>query len=173
MNMKKIISVILVLCTVFALAGCSKIYKNNDEMLEKVRKEMPVSDPDKAEIHNIGTISNGDNELFWYAAGNKNQPYKFFAVEFLSNGAVGDMAEYKYKKTYEPQKVGKSLYVLEWNDGYSFCINNPECKKVRVSYSDGTSREEIIDSSNYPYVFFEQTIPESYAFLDKDGNEIK
>ena len=35
---------VCILC--FALAGCKKIYKGTDELIEKAREEIPISDAD-------------------------------------------------------------------------------------------------------------------------------
>ena len=44
--MKRILCIIMVCILCFALAGCKKIYKGTDELIEKAREEIPISDAD-------------------------------------------------------------------------------------------------------------------------------
>ena len=66
----------------------------------------------------------------------------------------------------------KDVAILNWNRGYSFLINNPEVAKVKIALDNGETIEEIIGKDTIPYVFYVDTIPTEYVFLDTEGNEI-
>ena len=61
--------------------------------------------------------------------------------------------------------------ILQWGRGYSFCINNPKCKTIRITDGTGTY-DEVIENDCYPYVFYTNGVPSECVFLDSNGNEL-
>ena len=64
---------IAVLC--FSLMGCTKIYHGADELMEKARQEIPISDADTIEMRYAGMCGDDDRAIAWYISGNEYQAH--------------------------------------------------------------------------------------------------
>jgi len=64
---------IAVLC--FSLMGCTKIYHGTDELMEKARQEIPISDADTIEMRYAGMCGDDDRAIAWYISGNEYQAH--------------------------------------------------------------------------------------------------
>lgn len=165
--MKKILLFILLLCSCFPLCGCQKKLKGTNELIEKAREVIPVSDADTITIEYAGIVSNNDTALIWFISGSDIQSHYYLPMECTIVGKN----EYVYERIYEPMDRGEDTVVLEWNNGYAFLINNPICKTVRIVDNNGI-RDYVNEKEVYPYIFYNSQIPSEYVFLDKNGNEI-
>lgn len=160
---------ILAFISVLGLVGCSKTYDSTDAFIEKVRKEIPIAEADTIEIQYAGMTAKDDVVLLWYISGNEYQKHTYFPIECEIKGE----AEYKFVRSFNIVMEDRcdEVGILQWKRGYSFCINNPDCKTVRITDDAGT-HDEVIEIDSYPYVFCTQGLPLEYVFLDTDGNEL-
>ena len=77
-----------------------------------------------------------------------------------------------YRQLYRQTSWNIDEARVYWKKIYSFLINNPEVVKVKIALDNGETIEEIIGKDTIPYVFYVDTIPTEYVFLDTEGNEI-
>ena len=167
--MKRIISIALVCMLCFGLVGCTKTYKGTDELIEKAREEIPISDADTTDIQYAGMSVVEDKALIWFISGNEYQGHYYLPMEVEVKGED----EYVFVRTYRPMdRRGDDIALLDWMNGYAFVINNPKCVSVMIRDKTG-AHKEIIENNSYPYVFFyKYSSSFEYNFLDKDGNEL-
>ncbi len=168
--MKRILSAILISLLCLSLVGCSKTYHGTDELIEKARKEIPISEAETTDIVYAGITGKENKAIAWFISGNEYQAHYYLPmeVELKGNGA-----NYSFVRTYKPMDDNvKDVAILNWNRGYSFLINNPEVAKVKIALDNGETIEEIIGKDTIPYVFYVDTIPTEYVFFDTEGNEI-
>ena len=165
--MKKLITAFLALVCVLTMVGCQKTYKGVDELVEKAREELPVAEADTINLQYVGMCARDDEALIWFISGNEYQAHYYLPISFK----IVDRNTYTFLHTHKPLDRGTDIAVLQWNGGYSFLINNPNCAAVRITDNSGT-REEILEKDAYPYVFYNTLLPSEYVFLDEDGNEI-
>ncbi len=166
--MKKLITIVLLLTFVLSFAGCSSTIKGTEELIEKAREELPVSNADTIALKYAGLCGRDDKALIWFVSGNAYQAHYYLPIEFR----VAGKDEYTFVQSYKPVERGMDIAVLEWKGGYSFIINNPNCVAVRITDDSGT-HETAIEKSAYPYVFYHALLPTEYVFIGKDGNEMK
>ncbi len=165
--MKKLITVFIALAFGLALVGCSATISGTEELISKAREELPVSDSDTIELQYAGLCGKDGKALIWFVSGNEHQAHYYLPIEF---NVVGEN-EYTFSQSFKAVERAMDIAVLEWNGGYSFIINNPNCVTVKITDNSGT-HETTIEKDSYPYVFYNNLIPSEYVFLDKDGNEI-
>lgn len=159
--MKKLTAAILV--SVFLLSACGKM-KTTDGLIRKARKEMHVSDAESMDIAFAGECKNDSYSLLWFISGDESQAHYYLPMECLNvNG------EYEFRQTFEPISCGEDIAALQWQRGYSFLINSAKCKTLKITDTDGA---HTIDINEYPFVWYNETMPSEYLFLDIDGNEI-
>lgn len=169
--MKRILALILCLMTVLSLSACGNTLKGTEELIQKAREEMPISNADSIDLQYAGMCGIDDRAIAWFISGNEYQQHDYLPMEI----EVKENAdEYTYIRTYKPivDRV-EDIALILWNGGYAFVINNPNCKSVRFT-TDGGVYEEIIQADTYPYVFFYplgHAVVE-YELLDTDGNEL-
>ncbi len=168
--MKKPILIFLALICLMALIGCSETYDSTDALIEVVRREIPLAEADTVEIRYAGMTARGDTALLWYISGSEDQNHSYFPIECETRGE----AEYKFIRSFHIIMDDRcaDVGILQWGKGYSFCINNPACKAVRITDEAGTY-EEVIEKDAYPYVFYTRGLPTEYVFLDAEGKELQ
>lgn len=149
------------------LTGCSRSLQGTDELIEKAREEIPIAEADTMEIQYAGLCGKEDLALIWFISGNEYQAHYYLPMECEVVGPD----EYKYVRTYKPMDRGADIAVLQWENGYCFLINNPECKTIRVTTQEVTE-DIVIEKDAYPYLYYHDFVPEEYLFLDEEGNEI-
>ncbi len=168
--MRTIVSLFLAFILVFSLSGCGEIYDSTDDLIEKVREEIHLANAETVEIKYAGTCGNGSTALIWYIAGNEQQGYTYFPIECE---IIGE-ASYKFVRSFNIviDDRCEDVGILQWGNGYSFCVNNPECEAIRITDGSGT-RDEVIPFDCYPYIIYTNEVPSEYIFLDAEGNELK
>ena len=167
--MKRIISIVIVCLFYFSLAGCAKTYKGTDELMEKARKEIPISDADTIDMQYAGICGVDNKAIVWFISGNEYQAHYYLPmeVEIKGNGA-----EYTFVHTYKPMMArANDVAIVNWNQGYAFLINNPEVATVQMILQNGEVIEEVIQKGTIPYMFYVSFIPSEYILLDAEGNE--
>jgi hypothetical protein len=105
--MRKVISFIVLMALCVFIVGCSKTYHGTDELIEKARKEIPISDADTIEIQYAGMSGSDDKALVWFVSGNEYQAHYYFPMEVNIKGE----AEYTFEKVYKPMEQVKDIAV--------------------------------------------------------------
>lgn len=165
--MRKRITMLIsaLICISLPLAGCAKTYGSPEDLIEKVREESSAAET--MEIQYAGMCGAEDTALIWYVSGNPSQGYTYIPVECE---VVGE-AEYRYVQLFPPIEGENDIAVLQWKNGCAFCIHNQNCKTIRIMDHSGT-HDEVIGKDAYPYVFYHESWPCEYLFLDWEGNLI-
>lgn len=165
---KRMLICIFVLLAVVCLVGVSVMQSfkivGEDGLITKARKEIT----DLAEVETIemtiagkSTIDN-NRHLFWIVTGNEYQMHRYYPLEVIEV----DSGAYKFVKMYNGgHKRGQDLFFEYFGSGYSFVINNPECKSILIG-------ETIVPVTKTPFVYYCPFVPNEYYFLDADGNEL-
>ena len=167
--MKKIISIALITLLCFSLAGCAKTYHGTDELMEKARKEIPISDADTIEMQYAGMCGEDNKAIAWYISGNEYQSHYYLPMEIEIKG---NGANYTFVHTYKPMTDRcADVAVVNWHQGFAFLINNSKVATVQVTLQNGEDNEEAV--REIPYAFYVTTVPAEYIFLDADGNEVQ
>lgn len=169
--MKKIICVVLIFLFCFSFAGCAKTYHGTDELMEKARQEIPISDSDKIELQYAGMCGEGNKAIAWYISGDECQEHYYLPMEIEIKG---NEADYIFIHTHKPMTDRCSdVAVVNWHQGYAFLINNPMVSTVRIALQNGEIVEEVIQKDTTPHAFYVPFVPSDYVFLDAKGNEVQ
>jgi len=166
--MKRIVVFIVVLCMTITLCGCQKTLRGTDALIEKAREEIPVSDAENIDISFAGLCGRDDLALLWFVSGNEYQAHYYLPMECTVVGKD----EYTFERICKPLERGLDIAVLQWQGGYSFLVNNPDCKTIRITDNAGT-QDIAIKNDAYPFVYYNNAIPSKYLFLDAEGKEIQ
>lgn len=166
--MKKTLSAVLVLFFLLSLTGCQKKIEGTDGLIEKAREVIHVADSDIIEMQYVGMHTKGNVMLAWFISGNEYQAHYYLPMECE---VVGE-DEYVFNRIYDPlSRGGEDDYVLQWEGGYSFIVNNPKCRTLKITDSNST-KEINIDENAYPFIYYNELLPTAYAFLDAQGNKL-
>lgn len=166
--MKKTLSAVLVLFFLLSLTGCQKKIEGTDGLIEKAREVIPIADSDIIEMQYVGMHTKGNVMLAWFISGNEYQAHYYLPMECE---VVGE-DEYVFNRIYDPlSRGGEDDYVLQWEGGYSFIVNNPKCRTLKITDSNST-KEINIDENAYPFIYYNELLPTAYAFLDAQGNKL-
>ncbi len=156
-----------VLVLALVLSGCAQTYPSPDALVERVREEIPIAEADTAEIKYAGLSQNGDTALLWYISGSEQQARTYFPIEC----AVKGKSTYQFIRSFQiVMDRCEDVGIVQWEGRCAFCVNNPNCKAVRITDASGTY-EKTVDT--YPWVFHTKGLPSVYTFLDANGSEIK
>ncbi len=163
--MKKVLCILLVTLSLF-FTGCETL-KGTDALIEKAREVIPVAEADTVEIRYAGLNAKGDSSLHWFISGNEYQSHYYLPMVCTVVGKN----EYRFERVHKPLERGTDIVVFQWQGGYSFLVNNERCKAIRITDHSGTKNVNIKDDS-YPFVYYNDTIPSEYVFLDADGEKM-
>ena len=153
----------------FSLAGCTKTYHGTDELMEKAKQEIPLSNADTIEMQYAGMCGEDNRAIAWYISGNEYQAHCYLPMEIKIKG---NGANYAFVHTYKPMTDRcDDVAIVNWHQGYAFLINNPKVATVHVTLQNGGVAEE--DVPEIPYAFYIPSVPSEYAFLDAEGNEVQ
>lgn len=165
--MKKNISILLIALLCFSLVGCGKTYKGTDELMQKAREELPVSDADTIDLMYVGMSDIEDKALVWYISGNEFQAHYYLPMEVSVKNN-----RYSFVHTYKPMTdICADVAVVNWHQGYAFLVNNPKVETVQITLQNGEVNEEVVQE--IPYTFYVRSVPSEYIFLDAEGNEVQ
>jgi hypothetical protein len=169
---KYFIMVSVFLCLVIS-AGCQRAMDSPDALLEKAREEIPIANADTIALQYAGMYALDDSALLWFISGNEYQKHYYLPMECV----VPEEAEYTFVRTYKPMEFPvPDIAGLHWKDSYCFLINNPDCRRVKITDASGI-REVTIAEDAYPYILshqivYSESVPTEYQFLDAFGNEL-
>lgn len=157
---------------VLSLSACGKTLRSTDELIEAARKEIPISYAETTEIQFAGMSAEEEKAIAWFISGNAYQMHYYLPMELKVKEKPD---EYVFTRTFKPiDDRAEDIAYIYWNNGIAFLINNPNCKSVRFTSTDGVY-EETIQQDTYPYVFFYPSFHSvlEFVFLDSEGNELR
>ena len=151
----------MIAISLIALSACQKKYNTPSELCDIIRQEADITADEK--INYVGSCAKDGYALLWYISGDDiyNLEYIPAACYFTSEN------KYIFIQTYKPMDRGDNIAVLQWHGGYSFLVNNTECKQIKIRNG---AEIKGIPVTQYPFVYYNDIIPNEYDFLDKDGN---
>lgn len=164
---KKAVFVLGLLLCILCLFGCVRTYDTPQALIQRLRRELPLAQTE--EIQYAGMTAKDNLALLWFVTGNEDQVHTYFPVECRIRGEANVQFIRSFHIVMEDRC--SDVGILQWRRAYSFCINNPRCKTVRITDESGTY-DEVIEKDSYPYVFMTKGLPTEYLFLDAEGNEI-
>ena len=173
MNKKMIVfaSVLLMaICIVGVFVMQSTKIVGEEGLIAKARKEINNAEAETIDMVIAGKSTLTRNQktvhLFWFVTGNEYQANTPYPIEFVDLGNE----EYEFVHSYNPIPRGQDCYALLWHSGYSFFVNNPKCKTIKIYDYAGVKEIEVTE---YPFVCQNNLLPGDYLFLDENGNEIR
>lgn len=150
-------------------SGCGHAVIGHDGLIERARKEISVSSAETIEMKIAGSVDIDNSSLVWFVTGNEYQAHAYFPMEFDVDKNKKD--KFRFVRAYQAMDRGENIAVVEWKNGYSFLVNNDRCTSVTIGDRAG-KKEEIKVDGVLPWLYFCETIPAEYVFLDADGNEL-
>jgi len=167
--MKKSLLLILALIMTLSLTGCEKVMHTEEDFIARVRKEINSPDADTMEVQYIGAlVYEREEALLWFMTGNEYQAHRLIPMQCTLAKDGG----YVFKHAPLPLDRGEDIVVLPGHGigGYAFCINNPDCKTLRIEDVSGVTEVEVTE---YPFIYYNPLLPGEYTFLDADGNALR
>ena len=132
-------------------------------MIAKARKEIKnLAEVETIEMTIAGKSTIDNRHLFWIVTGNEHQMHRYYPLEVIEiqNG------EYKFVHLHNGgTQRGQDIFFEYFGSGYSFVINNPECKSIVLG-------DTIVPVTGIPFVYYCPFAPNEYCFLDADGNKL-
>lgn len=102
--MKKIFNILL---SIIMLTACGNTMKSEEELIERARKELPVSDSNSINVSYAGEFEKDGYFLLWFISGNENQTHYYLPMECQRNDN-----SYKFIQTFSPMKRGSDIAVM-------------------------------------------------------------
>lgn len=165
--MKKVFYIIMALLIAFSLSGCGGKTVGEQGLIAKAREEINVADANTIDIEIAGVSEVDDNMLFWFVTGNEYQKHGYYPIAFHRVGEE----QYEFIHTHKAFDRAYEIYVVQWNDGYSFLVNNENCKSIVLTNAAGET--ETVEVGELPFVYYYHELPEGgYSFLDANGEEL-
>lgn len=169
--MKKGLCTCILLSMLMICSGCRATLTTEEELIEKAREEITVAEADTIDVQLAAICTKNDKALMWFITGNEYQMHRYFPMVF---DVVGEN-EYVFVQRHNSLERGQDIYVYNWGDGYSFLVNNPECKSIKITGNVGglgAVTEVKIEDGDYPFHYYYELLPQEYIFLDGEGNEL-
>lgn len=169
--MKKGLCTCILLSMLMICSGCRATLTTEEELIEKAREEITVAEADTIDVQLAAICTKNDKALMWFITGNEYQMHRYFPMVF---DVVGEN-EYVFVQRHNSLERGQDIYVYNWGDGYSFLVNNPECKSIKITGNVGglgAVTEVKIEDGDYPFHYYYELLPQEYIFLDDEGNEL-
>jgi len=159
---------VFILLAAICLAGVynaqsSKIV-GEEGLIAKARREIKnLAEADTIEMSVAGKSTIDHNRhLFWMITGSEYQMHRYYPLEVIENTD----GEYKFVKLHNGgHERGQDIFFEPFGSGYSFIINNPNCKSIVID-------ETVVPVAETPFVYYHPWIPNEYSFLDESGNEL-
>lgn len=161
---QKILITFMIIGLILILGGCNKTAKDDKGMIKIAREELPISDSERITVQMIGSINKNGSRLACFMTGNENQGHGYYPVEFK----IITLKKYEFIKVYKMYQRDMDIYTYCWMDGYVFIVNNKECKSIELEAS--SEDRKIIKVDKIPFVFYYNSMPGEYNFLDEKGN---
>lgn len=153
-----------VICIIGIFAVQSSKIVGEEGLISTARKEIKnLAEVETIEMSVAGKSTiDGNRHLFWIITGNENQTHRYYPLEVTEV----DGGEYEFVKLYNGgHERGQDIFFEYFGSGYSFIINNPECKSIVIG-------ETAVPVTEIPFVYYCPFAPNEYSFLDANGNEL-
>ena len=167
--MRKVVYLLFTFFMLSILSGCGNTVIGHDGLIGKAREEISVSDAETIGIMIAGSVDIDRKSLVWFVTGNEYQSHSYIPMEFEIDKNQND--KFKFIKVYKAMDRAEDIAVIEWEKGYSFLVNNDKCKTISIINNTGKKEEIEVDGA-LPWLYYCETIPVEYVFLDSDGNEL-
>lgn len=134
-------------------------------LIAKARKEIKnLAEVETIEMTIAGKSTIEDNRhLYWIITGNEYQMHRYYPLEVIEI----ESGEYKFVRLrHSVVERGQDIFFARFGSGYSFIINNPKCKSIKLG-------ETVVPVTEIPFVYYCRFVPNEYYFLDADGNILK
>jgi len=164
---KRIISSIIIVIMILSLAGCQRVMYDEEDFIEKARKEFAISDAETIEMKYIGEHVKRDNALLWFMSGNEHQTHNYLPMSCTVTEDGGRVFEHTRSTVDRGTDI---VVVVDWHGGYAFCVNNTKYKTIRIDDYSGVQEIEVTE---YPFIYYSPLLPREYSFLDENGEEIR
>lgn len=164
--MKRIVSIILTLVIILSFSGCQKAMYDETDYIEKARKEFNIHNAENIDLQFIGEVANGDKALLWFISGNEHQAHNYLPMSCSITEDKGRVFETAHSTLNRGTDI---VVVVDWCNGYAFCVNNPKCKTIKIK---SNTEEREVEVTEYPFIYFSDLFPDEYSFLDEDGEAI-
>ena len=158
----------LLLAVTLLLSGCSKTLHGTEDLLEKAREEIPISDAETIDLAYAGAWTQGESSLHWFVSGNAYQAHFYLPMECENAGEDA----YRFVRVYKAMEPARDIACVRWQGGLCFLINRPECTTLRLTHGDGQVTEISLEGEKLPYVTFYSGTLSSYVFLNDQGEEL-
>lgn len=159
--MKRRSFILMLTIAVIMLSACQKKYNTPYGLYNIICKEANITEAEN--ITYAGSNVKDGYALLWYVSGDDIYNLEYIPAECY----VTSENKYIFNRIYNPMDRGYNIAVLQWQGGYSFLVNNPECTQIKIR--NGTEIKEI-DVTQYPFVYYNNILPNEYDFLDNEGN---
>ncbi|MBD5383625.1 MAG: hypothetical protein HDR72_01330 [Ruminococcaceae bacterium] len=160
--MKKAMLSLAAVFLTLSITACQKTYETPEALVERARAGF--SDRE-TEIKYAGRCDRDTFALLWFVSGGNAQEHQYIPLECtVRDGGL------EFERSFRAMERGVDIAVLQWRDGYSFLINNESCQVLKITDDLGT-HEFAVDE--YPYIWYNETLPSEYVFLDENGNELQ
>ena len=154
-------------------AGCEHALSGNDDLIEKAKEEMRISDAENIEIEYAGLVVKEGKALIWFIAGNEYSDKTYHAMECEVINDKGKQNKFKFiRMSSVIDDRGEDIAICNWQGGYCFLINNENCNELVIK----TDKETVynIKKDGCPYIeYIDPFTTVEYMFYDDCGNEIK
>ena len=154
----------LILCCILIFAVQSAKIVGEEGLIAKARREIQ----NRAEIETIEITVAGkstidrNHHLFWMITGNEYQMHRYYPLEVIEH----EPGEYEFVRLHNGgTQRGQDIFFEYFGSGYSFIVNNPECKGIVIG-------ETVIPVTEIPFVYYCPYSPNEYYFIDEDGNKL-
>ena len=167
MRKQMLISIALLLaamCLVGVIAVQSSAIIGYDGLIAKARKEIKnLAEVETIEMAVAGKSTiDGNRHLFWIITGNEYQMHSYYPLEVIEL----ESGKYEFVKLYNGgHGRGRDISFEFFGRGYSFIINNPDCKNIAID-------EQLVPVTETPFVYYHPFVPREYYFFDENGNEL-
>ena len=155
--------IIAVVCIAAYAVESSKIV-GYDGLIARARKEIKnLAQVETIEMAVAGkSTMDMNHHLFWIITGNEYQAHSYYPMEVIER----EEGVYKLVHMHNGgHQRGQDIYFEFFGIGYSFLINNPNCKSLVIG-------ETVIPVTEIPFVYYCPYAPNEYYFLDAAGNEL-
>ena len=158
------VSLFLVICLIGVFVVDSSKIIGEAGLIATARKEIKnLAEVDTIEMQIVGkSTGDGNRHLFWIMTGNEYQAHSYYPIEVTEI----ENEVYKFVHLYNGgHQRGRDIFFEFFGSGYSFMVNNPECKGIVIG-------ETVIPVTDIPFVYYYPQNPNEYHFIDADGNRI-
>lgn len=135
-----------------------------DGLIEKARREIQnLADVETIEMTAAGKSTiDRNHHLFWIITGNEYQMHRYYPLEVIEH----ENGEYEFVRLHNGgTQRGQDIFFEYFGSGYSFIVNNPDCKGIVIG-------ETTIPVTEIPFVYYYPHSPNDYHFIDEDGNQM-